>query len=97
MHPGSLLRLKAQCRSSRTAKENGEYALLVRRVPSRPDSGSRRSFGWDAYFPSTGRRILFVENNWEIISVGPELVSAAENNTWHDRGRETNKDKKVYT
>jgi hypothetical protein len=65
LQAGMLLRIKKQCTKSRSIRENGEFALLIRRRSSR--TGIQTSFLWDALFPS-GQRVIFIKNNWDIIS-----------------------------
>ena len=64
LRAGMLLRIKKHCTKSRTAKENGEFALLIPRISR---TGIQTNFQWDALFPS-GQRVIFVKNNWDIIS-----------------------------
>ena len=65
LKPGMLLRIKKQCRESRTIREHGEYALLVHKLTK-----AKSGISWDALFPS-GQRIVFMPMNWEVIN-GPE-------------------------
>ena len=56
---GTLLRVKEHCRKSRSARDNGEYGILV--------NGYGKYLSHDVLFPN-GQRVIFVEANWEVVS-----------------------------
>ena len=62
LKPGTLLRIKKQCRKNITIRNNGEFAILA------PSDG--KYIQYDALFPS-GVRVIYMPINWEVIS-GPE-------------------------
>jgi len=65
LRAGTLLRIKKHCTKNRTVIENGEFAILIPRETTRTKIPT--SFLWDVLFP-TGRRVIFVKGNWDIIS-----------------------------
>ena len=62
LKPGTLLRIKKQCRENITIRNNGEFAILA------PSDG--KYIQYDALFPS-GVQVIYMPINWEVIS-GPE-------------------------
>ena len=65
LKPGTLLRIKKQCRSNSTVKECGEYAILAHKQVK-----AGRSILWDVLFPN-GRRVIYMPMNWEVVSYAP--------------------------
>ncbi len=65
LKPGTLLRIKKQCRKNIAILESGEYAILAHKQVT-----TGKSILWDVLYPD-GRRSIFMPMNWEVIS-GPE-------------------------
>ena len=61
LKPGTLLRIKKQCRNNTGIKECGEYAILVHKQVK-----TGRSILWDVLFPN-GRRVIYMPMNWEVL------------------------------
>lgn len=62
LKPGTLLRIKKQCRENSTVKECGEYAILANKQVV-----TGKNILWDVLFPN-GRRCIYMPMNWEVLS-----------------------------